>query len=884
MTRRSVSLPTGTVTFLRTDVEGSMALTRVLGPDWDAVNTGHLDIIRGAVAESGGTVVRTEGDALFAVFPEASAAAFAAVDAQRELAARHWPAGAVIRVRMGLHTGEAHLAGDDYGGFDVNRAARVAAVGHGGQIVASSATVGLIADALPAGVEARDLGLYLLKDVPHPERLYQLDVAGLPTEFPALRAGRPTIGNLSPRLTTFLGRERELAELADLAGGNRLVTITGPGGIGKSSLAVEAARAIQDSFADGAWFVPLATVDEPTAVAPLVARTVGLFDGPTRSAVEALPGFLTERSVLLVIDNFEHVLEAVGVVTDVLSASPGSRVIVTSRSPLHLAGEQEYPLAPLATATADDPAFRLFVERARSVRPGWEPGADAPIVAGICALVDGLPLGVELAAARVSLLPPTAIRDRLAARLPLPGQGTRDAPARQRTLDAAVAWSHDLLPPTLQTRFHRLAVFEGGFDLEQAGPVLIGPANDVDRATAEGDVLDDIARLTDENLLARDPAIAGARFRLLETIRSFAAGRLAADGDETTVRRRHAETYLDLALRGNAAAGTSVYPGWIDRLALDEANLRSAVAWATEAGEADLAMRLVAAQWRFWQVDGHLTEGRRLTEAVLGMPGAATRSTARMWAVAAAGNIAYWQADPVAARSRYDEQLELARALHDERGIADALFNLGHVLFIDRADPAEQRAALDEVKRRYRDLDDERGLARARWAEGNIILASGHPQEAIPVFEESLERFATLDDAQYHAMSAGSMAWANFAAGDRMASVRWAVQALRETYAQRDLGTTAISLHIGVLIAVYSGHAEEGALITGAFDAAGERYGIRPPAGLERFAMTQDPFQLVREAMSPEEFEARYAEGRRMSLGEAVELVSAIATEARRTQ
>ncbi|HYC07788.1 MAG TPA: tetratricopeptide repeat protein, partial [Candidatus Binatia bacterium] len=792
-------LPTGTVTFLRTDIEGSMALTRRLGSAWDALNAVHLDLIRRAVADHDGTVVRTEGDALFAVFPEAGAAAVAAVDSQRALAAHGWPSDAPIRVRMGLHSGEAHLAGDDYGGFEVNRAARVAAVGHGGQIVASSATVGLIADASPPGVDARDLGLYLLKDVPQPQRLYQLDVAGLPSEFPPLRAGRPTIGNLSPRLTTFLGRDREVAEIVTLIGRSRLVTVTGPGGIGKSSLAVEVAREIQDGFADGAWFVPLAAVDEPAAVAPLVARTLGLFDGPTRSAVEALPGFLAERSVILVIDNFEHVLEAASVVSEVLSASTRSRVIVTSRSPLHLAGEQEYPLAPLATATPDDPAFRLFVERARSVRPGWEPGADAPTVAGICTLVDGLPLGVELAAARIALLPLSAIRDRLAARLPLPGQGTRDAPARQRTLEAAVAWSHDLLPFALQTRFHRLAVFEGGFDLDQAAMVLMGPADEGAGAMPEGDVLDDIARLVEENLLTRDPVALGTRFRLLETIRAFAAGRLAADGDETAVRRRHAEAFLDLALEGQRAEGTAAYPAWIDRLAADHANLRSALAWATDVGDVELALRHVAAQWRFWQVDGHLTEGRRLTEAVLAMPGAATRSAARMWAVAAAGNIAYWQADTARARMRYDEQLELARALDDEPGVVDALFNLAHVMFIEDRTLGERELALDEVIGRYGDLGDERGVARARWTLGNMALASGRPTEAIRIFEESLERFAELGDAQYHAMTAGSMAWASFASDDRPAAVRWAVRALRETYAQRDVGTTAISLHIGVL-------------------------------------------------------------------------------------
>jgi predicted ATPase/class 3 adenylate cyclase len=877
MTRRPAALPIGTVTFLRTDVEGSMALARSLGDDWDAVNAAHLDLLRNVVESHGGAVVRTEGDALFAVFPEAGAAAAAAVEAQRSLVARDWPAGAVVHVRMGLHSGEAHLASDDYGGFDVNRAARIAAVGHGGQIVLSGATYGLIADAQPADVAVHDLGLYRLKDLPRPERLYQLVATGLRTDFPPLRALRSTIGNLNPRLTTFVGRDRELAEVVDFCTRSRLVTITGPGGIGKSSLAVEAARTVEDDYADGAWLVPLATVDQAANVGPLVARTIGLFDGPTRSAVEALPGFLADRSILLVMDNFEHVLEAAGVVTDVLAASPRSRVLVTSRSPLHFAGEQEYPLGPLANASPDDPAVRLFVERARSVRPDWGPGDDARVVAEICSLVDGLPLGVELAAARVALLPPTAIRDRLAARLPLPGPGTRDAPARQRTLEAAVGWSHDLLPPALQRRFHRLAVFEGGFDLDQAGPVVLDPTGD---AAGAGDgILEDVARLADESLVAGDPSAVGVRFRLLETIRAFGAARLAADGDEAAVRRRHAAAFLALAQAAQGEESAATYPAWLDRLSADETNLRAAVGWTIEAGEADLAMRLVASLWRFWQADGHLTEGRRLSDAVLAMPGAAVRSAARMWAVAAAGNIAYWQADTAAARVRYEEQLELARALDDELGVADALFNLSHLVFIDRVSVPDQLAALDEVSRHYRDLGDERGLVRVRWAEGNVRLAAGRPDEAEPIFKESLERFDAVGDARYHAMAAGSMAWASFAIGDRAAAVRWAVQALRETYRQRDLGTTAISLHIGVLIAVYTGHADQGARINGAFDAAAERYGIRPPAALERFTMSQDPFALVREALSADQFAAAYAEGRRMTLGEAVDLVTAIAAD-----
>ncbi len=874
MNARTPTLPTGTVTFLRTDVEGSMALTRALGGAWDGINAAHLELIRGAVQSHGGTAVRTEGDALFAVFPEAGAATVAAVEAQRALAGHPWPDGARIRVRMGLHSGEAHLAGADYGGFEVNRAARVAAVGHGGQIVVSGPTYELIADALPAGVEARDLGRYVLKDVPRPERLYQLDVAGLETTFPPLRAGRTTIGNLRPRLTTFIGRDREAAELAALLGSSRLVTITGPGGIGKSSLAVEVVRSVEGDFPDGAWFIPLATVEEPAAVAPLVARTIGLFDGTVRSAIEALPTFVADRSMVFVVDNFEHVLEAAGVVGDLVRWSPGSRVVVTSRAPLHLGGEQEYPLGPLSTGPDGNAAGRLFLERAQAVRPGWDPGSDGPVVAEICALVDGLPLGVELAAARVSLLPPATIRDRLAAHLPLPGTGVRDAPARQRTLERAVAWSHDLLPADLQARFHRLAVFEGGFDVEQAGPVMRDP--DAAPTGDDGDVLDDLARLADENLIARDPSTVGVRFRLLRTIQSFATARLVGDGDEPAVRRRHADAFLALAREAQRHESDADRAAWLDRLATDEANLRTAVLWAIDAGEADLAMQLVAALWRFWQADGHLTEGRQLAERVLAMPGAEVRSESRMWAVAAAGSIAYWQADTAQASARYEEQLALARELGHERGIVDALFNLAHASFAG-GEPKDGAAFVEDVRRRYRDLGDERGVARTDWAAGNMLLADGRAVEARAVFEKALDRFSEVGDAQYHAMAVGSMAWASFALGDRRAAVEWASRALQETFAQRDLGTTAISLHSGILVAVYTGHAEDGARLTGAFDAARERYGVRPPAGLERFVTAQDPFRLVREAVPPDRFEAAYEEGRRLSLGEAVELVAGMA-------
>ena len=324
-----------------------MRLARALGPDWDTVNATHLGLLRDAVERHRGVVVRTEGDALFASFQEAGAGLLAAIEAQRALEAEAWPPGAAVRVRMGIHTGEAHLAGDDYGGFEVNRAARIAAVGHGGQIVVSATTASLVESSLPAGVRLRDLGRHALRDIPVPEQLFQVDVPGLPQAFPALRLVQATDGNLPDRLTTFVGRAAELTELGVLLDDHRLVTLTGPGGIGKTSLAIELARSRAAGLRDGAWLVPLDDVIDPSMVTSAVARTLGLFDGVDRPAAEALPAFLADRSLLLVLDNFEHLLDAAGQVVALLRASPASRIVVTSRAPLHVGGEQEYPVRPL---------------------------------------------------------------------------------------------------------------------------------------------------------------------------------------------------------------------------------------------------------------------------------------------------------------------------------------------------------------------------------------------------------------------------------------------------------------------------------------------------------------------------------------------------------
>jgi predicted ATPase/class 3 adenylate cyclase len=854
-------LPTGTVTFLRTDVEASMALTRALGPAWDEANARHLGLIRRAVDAHGGVCVRTEGDAFFGVFPEAGVAVTAAIDAQRALSAQAWPDGVRLRVRMGLHTGEAHLAGDDYGGFEVNRAARIAAAGHGGQILLSEPTR-LLADAvLGEGIAVRDLGRQVLRDVPTPERLFQLDILGLQTEFPPLRATHPSAGSLPVRLTSFLGRDGELEELDALLETSRLVTLTGPGGIGKTSLAVELGRAWLDKVPDGVWFVALDAISEPATVRAEIARSLGLFDGPSRPAADGLDHYLADRSVVLVIDNFEHVLDAAGDLGAILRASPATRIVVTSRAPLRLPAEQEYPVRSLEEARA---RTELFVQRARAVRPGWDPGQDVAVVEEIGAMLDGLPLGLELAAARVSLLPLMAIRDRLAARLPLPGAGPRDVPDRQRTLDAAIRWSHDLLGGAEQRLLHELAVFEGSFDIAQAEQL------------GGGEVLEGLVTLVEQSLLARDSMVeaAGIRNRMLQTIRSFALDRLAAEGREDEVRRRHAMAYLALAETAAPNLPGGSQARWLDRLSLDHANLRAATRWSIDAGEVELALRFVAASWRFWQLDGHLSEGAEMSDQALALPGADRPTRERLHALAAAGGIAYWRGEAAAAQRLYEEQLALAIQLGDRVREADAQFNLVFARYMGRESlPAAAFEAASEASRLFEALADAVGVARCRWMVATIWMNESHPEEAAPIFEETLAEFERLGDAWYHAMALGSLSWCQYVLGNPTEATRWMVRSLVEYHAMRDIATSTITLPAAAIAANEAGRPFDAAVLLGAFEGLSELYGVRPPLGLEWLIKLGDPFGRTASILSADELADAKARGRRMSLDAAVALV-----------
>src|SRR5512132_1503781 len=619
-------LPTGTVTFLFTDVEGSTRLLQALGDGYAAVHDQHAAIIRRAVASAGGVEVSTHGDAFFVAFRSPAEAVRAAVAAQRGLAAHDWSPGPAVKVRMGVHTGEGTRGGDDYVGIDVHRAARIADAAHGGQVIVSDATRGLVQHALPTGVSLRDLGPHHLRGIEDPEGLHQLVVDGLPADFPPPRTLDARPSNLPPQLTSFVGREKEIAEVERLLDHTRLLTLTGPGGSGKSRLALRVAADLLTRYQDGSCFVDLSPVTDPDLVPAAVAKALGVPEAAGRPILEEVKEHLRQRELLLVVDNFEQVAEAGHVIEELLVAAPRLRTMVTSRVVLSLQGEQEYPVPPLQVPDAGrlprDPAalgaveaVRLFAERALAASPRFAlTEENTPVVAEITARLDGLPLAIELAATRTKVLTPEQILERLKRRLALLTSGPRSLPERQQTLRAAIAWSYDLLTGAERRLFARLAVFTGGWTFEAAEAVCEPESFGLD-------VLDGLTSLVDKSLVRRvEPPGRPARFSMLETIREFGLEQLEALGDAEELRRRHATWFLDLAVAAEPHLTADDQGEWLDRCDSEHANIRAALRWAVEAGEAGRGQAAAGALWRFWQQRGHLAEGRRWLEEVLAMP------------------------------------------------------------------------------------------------------------------------------------------------------------------------------------------------------------------------------------------------------------------------
>ena len=875
---RERSLPTGTVTFLFSDIEGSTRLVQQLGPAaYTELLERHNAILRAAFERHGGTERGTQGDSFLVMFPEAPAAVEAAVEAQRELSTTSWPAGAEVRVRMGMHAGLATLGGDDYVGIDVHRAARIAAAAHGGQILVSEATRGLVEGHTNAQMHLIALGEHELRDLGRAEPLYQVVADGLETTFPPLNApGQSRLGNLPSRLTTFIGREAELDELARLMDSNRLITLVGPGGTGKTSLAVELLRRQADRFSDGTWFVALESVNDPELVPSALAATFGLVSGSAATLKPRLEAFVAPRSLAVVVDNVEQVLGAAPLLPELLRVAPGLTIVATSRAPLRVAGEQEYPVRPMPTPSGVDAvdqalgndAIRLFVDRAERVRPGYRlVTEDVEAVAEICRRLDCLPLGIEIAASRMALLPARDIAERLGRRLDLPGSGARDVPERQRTLQAAIGWSNDLLGEPEQRLLERLSVFAGGFSIEQAEAVC-GPVEDLGI-----EVLDGITALAEHSLVQPlAVATSGARFRLLTTVRMFAAERLEARDETDVVRRRHAETFLALAEEIAPNIQSRNQSRLLGRLALEHDNFRAAFDWAIDRGNAEIAMRLAGALWRYWQGRGHLAEVAAIVTRIIAMTGADAPTPARLRLLDAAGGVAWWLGDVPGADRLYEQQVDLARSLGDPRDLALALFNRSHTLPGGQGSP-ESGALRAEASRLFEQVGDARGAARVRWVAANLLI-SVDAAAATREYEELTRVYLEVDDVYYAAMAASSMSWSLHEMGDLDRALEYGYLSFRLASRNDDVSAAMIALREIEIHFHLLGYLREAAILDGAFDAQSSRYGMgTPPVFTENVMRRWPGSSTLRDALGADTFAEHREIGAAMTLDEISDLI-----------
>jgi|SRR5579859_293272 len=748
-----VNLPTGTVTFLFTDIEGSTRLLQQLGNDYGGVLADEQRILREACETHGGSVVDTPGDSFFVAFPRAVEAIEAVVQAQRALAAHAWTGGVQVRVRMGMHTGDAQIQSWNYVGLDVHRAARIASAAHGGQVLLSSTTYDLAASEMPAGVTVRDLGEHRLKDLRRAKHLYQLVIPGLPADFPALMSLEASPNNLPLQLTTFIGRSQEISEVKQLLSNGRLLTLTGPGGSGKTRLAIQAAAEMVEDFRAGVFFVALAPIADPKLVAGTIAQALDLSETAGRSIVDSLKDYLRSRASLLLLDNFEQVMPAAPLVTELLRAGSQLKILVTSREGLHVSGEREYPVPPLPLPSLTQPpslesvaqnaAVELFVQRAQAAKPSFKMTEEtAPAVAEICWRLDGLPLAIELAAARIKLLPPRAMLARLEDRLEFLTGGGRDAPPRQQTLRNAIAWSYDLLGEAEQKLFQRLCVFVGGCTVETVEMVVGDDPGPVS-------LLDQLGSLLDKSWLRQVEDINGEpRFVMLETLRAYGLQELKTSGEQDVMQQRQARFFLALAEQAEASLEGAEQVAWMDRLEQEHDNLRAALEWSlTAPGAEPLCWRLAGTLGLFWEVHGHFSEGRERLAAVLAMPAAQAPAPARAKLLARAAELAYRQSDYPATTALAGESLALCRALGDQPGVASALLKLANAA-TEAGDYATTASLLEEALAIWRALADKHGTARALISLGWAALRCGDYRLAQARLEEALVLSRELGDTR----------------------------------------------------------------------------------------------------------------------------------------
>lgn len=901
-------IPTETVTFVFTDIVGSTRLWEQHPEAMRLALARHDFILQSAIEQHNGRVFKTVGDAFYAAFADAQDAAAAALAAQRALCTERWQSEIPLIVRIALHTGAAEQRAGDYFGSALNRIARLLAIGHGGQILLSGSTQERLGDRLPEDAALIERGSHRLKDLQHPERVWQLTHPALITDNSPLASLDLAATNLPVQSSSFIGREQEMRDIERLLATTRLLTLTGSGGTGKTRLMLQVAADLVGSVEEGVWLVELASLGNPALVPQAVAQALSIHEEPGRPLLQTLTDTLRTTKLLLLIDNCEHLLGAVAQLTDVLlKQCPGVRILASSRENLGIAGEQTYRVpslslpdqnqSPTVASVMRSESVGLFATRARAALPAFEiTDTNAPTLARLCRRLDGIPLALELAAARVRALSVEQIEARLHDRFRLLVGGNRAALPRQQTLRALIDWSYDLLTAPEKTLLCRLSVFAGGASLKAVERVCAQTDSDAGSqkgalqsgsmslpnggmlqtaslqsltATLEGwEVLDMLLMLVDKSLVIYEERGGASCYRLLETVRQYARDRLLESGEAAQIRSRYALWCREFTIQTTQKMGGSEQSYWLDMLETEHDNLRAALDYCLESPEMEsTGLTMAGALSQFWWTRGHMKEGKARLLAALARPAAQEPTVDRAHALLGAGTISWMQGDALSACPLLEESLLIYRQVDCKVGIAAALGNLG-IAAKDRGDFAAAGVFYSESLAFYRELGEPRHLAFVLVNMGILAEKQRDYAAAHTLYEESLLLRRQSSDKEGMALSLGCLGYLDCILGDYTAARTHLIECLQRC---REVGSrldAAYALESFALLERQSGTLPRAATLYGA--AAALRTAIHAPLPPDEQRENEVQITLVRDSLGTHGFAEANEKGAAMTMLQAI--------------